>query len=566
MASSSPICGICVSSHVYKPAKVWCSECDQVLCVDCTQHHMFSNGTKNHITMPMSDYQKLPSFVLNISQSCQKHDAKFQFYCRKDECPCCEICIVENHKDCKNVAILKALAKTIKTSVQFKEAEQLCVELMEILDKIRQNRKKNLVDVSQQKQTVESQIREVRTKINNHLDKLQENLMKELTEEETKITRKTRELLISLDKREKDLTEYQTTLVNIKQYASNLQTLLAMKQIESDIETHDTYLQALVSSDSLNQTKLSYKINSIEKFGEVVVESKPCEVRFARRKDTHAMVANLRIIDDIQLNRKQKINVITFPGLIKYLMEDYITGCSFLSDGIMAFSSSTVHGVFFLDKDGADRFEIRKDIFNFGSTYCGIVYIKENNSVAMSYGSARCIAIIDMKSRKVKETISMHTSIYGMAVIGRALYYFAGRSGLKMLNLSDRSVHYIINRDMSGVRHVATYGDKLYYTNRDKHSVTCCDLQGKTQWEIQNKCVLQNPSGISLDNGGNVYVVRGCTNVMVISPDGKRLRQLFSDKDGMKHPLALDYDRSTNRLLVVNDNITAFLFDVTRGQ
>jgi hypothetical protein len=37
--------------------------------------------------------------------------------------------------------------------------------------------------------------------------------MKELTEEETKISRKTRELLSSLDEKEKDLTEYQTTFM-----------------------------------------------------------------------------------------------------------------------------------------------------------------------------------------------------------------------------------------------------------------------------------------------------------------------------------------------------------------
>jgi hypothetical protein len=85
--------------------------------------------------------------------------------------------------------------------------------------------------------------------------------MKELTEEETKITRKTRELLSSLDENEKDMTEYQTNIVSIKQYASDLQTFLAMKQLETDIETHDTSLHALVNSDNLRQTKLSCRID-----------------------------------------------------------------------------------------------------------------------------------------------------------------------------------------------------------------------------------------------------------------------------------------------------------------
>jgi len=90
-----------------------------------------------------------------------------------------------------------------------------------------------------------------------------------------------------------------------------------MKQIESEIETHDTYLHALVNSDSLNQTKLSCKIDtslkniitSIEQFGELVAESKPCELSFVRRKDKQAqmMVAKLQPLSgvNIQLNLKK---------------------------------------------------------------------------------------------------------------------------------------------------------------------------------------------------------------------------------------------------------------------
>jgi hypothetical protein len=128
------------------------------------------------------------------------------------------------------------------------------------------------------------EIQELRRKINNHLDKLQENMLKELTEAEKRVATETRELLVSLDEKQKGLTEYHTNIVNIKMYASELQTFLAVNKIEKDVETQDKSLQSIVNSDILNQTKLAYKINShlktiaaiIEKFGDVVVESKPC--------------------------------------------------------------------------------------------------------------------------------------------------------------------------------------------------------------------------------------------------------------------------------------------------
>jgi flagellar biosynthesis chaperone FliJ len=64
--------------------------------------------------------------------------------------------------------------------------------------------------------------------------------MKELTEEENLKTEETRELTASLDKTQQELTEYQTNMVSINKYASDLQTYIAVKKIEKGVETHDT--------------------------------------------------------------------------------------------------------------------------------------------------------------------------------------------------------------------------------------------------------------------------------------------------------------------------------------
>jgi len=225
--------------------------------------------------------------------------------------------------------------------------------------------------------------------------------------------------------------------------------------------------------------------------------------------------------------------------------------------------SSTVR---FINREGIESFQIGKD--KTGSYNYDTVYIKDNNSVAVSSGGGgkRGITIIDIESQKVMTTIPMYTDIFGMAVRGRTIYYCTWSNGLRMLNLSDNSVSDIISSSMSFVCYLATSGDKLYYTNSNTDTVTCCDLHGTTQWEFTDERVLQHLYGISVDNDGNVYVVGYYSNnVVVISHDGQRHRQLVSSKDGLSHPIVLDYDKSTNRLLVVNESSAAFLFDVTRG-
>jgi len=105
---------------------------------------------------------------------------------KEHECPCCRICIVENHKDCKEVTVLENITKNVKTSTMFNEVEHLIQEMIENIGKIKQNRENNSSAVEEQKRIIENGIQELRTKINNHLDKLQENLMKELKEAEKK--------------------------------------------------------------------------------------------------------------------------------------------------------------------------------------------------------------------------------------------------------------------------------------------------------------------------------------------------------------------------------------------
>jgi hypothetical protein len=147
---------------------------------------------------------------------------------------------VENHKDCKEVTVLENIVKNVKTSHLFNEMEQLIDELIKTIGKIRQNRETNASAVKEQKILIENEIREMRRKIDKHLDKLQEGLMKELTAKENGITVETRELLVSLDEKLKELVEHQTNIVNIKRYASDLKTYLAVKQIENDVKAQDT--------------------------------------------------------------------------------------------------------------------------------------------------------------------------------------------------------------------------------------------------------------------------------------------------------------------------------------
>lgn len=112
-----------------------------------------------------------------------------------------------------------------------------------------------------------------------------------------------------------------------------------------------------------------------------------------------------------------------------------------------------------------------------------------------------------------------------------------------MVSLRDESIICIIPCEMSSQSNVATSGDKLFFTNEKNHEVICCDYYGNLLWTFGESSYLIYSYGISVDNDGNVYVAGAhSNNVVVISADSQRHRQLLSKKDGLDCPTALEYD------------------------
>ena len=124
MSKPIPDCGMCFTRHISKVSDIWCSECDEGLCLDCKEHHGASNSTIHHVTVPIEEYRKLPIFNLEIKEFCEKHNEKYQMFCKSHDCPCCRKCIIKDHKECKDIDIIEDIIQDVKTSVSFDDLQQ----------------------------------------------------------------------------------------------------------------------------------------------------------------------------------------------------------------------------------------------------------------------------------------------------------------------------------------------------------------------------------------------------------------------------------------------------------
>ncbi|XP_041346746.1 uncharacterized protein LOC121366321 [Gigantopelta aegis] len=78
-----------------------------------------------------------------------------------------------------------------------------------------------------------------------------------------------------------------------------------------------------------------------------------------------------------------------------------------------------------------------------------------------------------------------------------------------------------------------------------------CLLCVSPKREVLWKYPTQNPAGVDCDAQGNIYLVSGCENkVVLLSPDGEFLKDVLTDNDNIKEPRGVYCDRVKERLYI----------------
>ncbi|CAG2231472.1 unnamed protein product [Mytilus edulis] len=265
-------------------------------------------------------------------------------------------------------------------------------------------------------------------------------------------------------------------------------------------------------------------------------------------------------IDDSNRSKKSIENInLTIHKSIES-QGDTIFGCCVLPDDRLVFTYYSARRFKIFSNAGSKDFEVQMPCNPFD-----IVYIREDNTLAVSSNNPRTITIINLETKQIMKSIALDSDIYGIALKGNQLIYSSGDKGIRMINLNDESISDLVREATTSCCYTATFRDNIYHTNNQKDTVTCYNLHGKLLWTFHNESVLKSPRGIDVDNDGNVFVVGyRSNNVVVISSDGKRHREILTVSDGLDSPMSLHYSGTTNQLLVANyNNSQAFLFNCT---
>ncbi|CAC5406503.1 unnamed protein product [Mytilus coruscus] len=195
-----------------------------------------------------------------------KHNENYQIFCQKHDAPCCRRCVTETHNDCKEIDVIDDVIRNVKSSNAFLDIEQMLAELSENLQRIRKDRQENIKSLMKNRATIEKEVQQTRSLINNHLDKLQESLIKELYAAAEKESSKIKNVISSIQEKEKKISESQTNFDRIKQHASNLQSFLALKHIQRDVTNNEKFLESLIKEENMTMYLCLGKTKNLLRF------------------------------------------------------------------------------------------------------------------------------------------------------------------------------------------------------------------------------------------------------------------------------------------------------------
>ena len=562
--SSNVLCSICEAQHTIENADNWCSECEEGLCSECLKHHNVSKYTKPHEVISIENYHKIPQFVSKIVQHCTEHDRRYHHYCPMHESLCCPLCISEDHNDCVGLLAIENIVKTAKSSAMLDSIDDTLKDISSITERVIRDRKENLKKITDQRRKIHNEIQEERKIINEHLDKIEEQVIGNLDAEEANIKSEIENLLEKLNKKAIIIEMLQSKLSAMKLYASDLQTFLGGRTILYEVEEEEMYVTTLLEDNCFEQINLCYRpeakmaaINNIEIFGSVCRETNPPAINIKRRKEKHAQIMTITppvknvSIHDINLALLRK----------KKRLCRKITGCTITPNGKFIFADYGTKGLHILNEDWtSDNLDIKLPAIS--SAYD--VTCIDDTMLAISTGVGQQINILNIASKKIEKMINTPGRCYGITQNEGSLLFCEFLRGISRVQLPDNSMSLLVKQKrLPTCTYVITSGDNIYHTNNITNTVSCHKINGDKLWEFQDEAIIRFPCGVAVDIDLNVYVAcRGNNSVVVISPDGKRCRTVLGKSDGIDKPNAIYFDKVKNNLVVCNENGTAFLYKV----
>ncbi|XP_069139052.1 uncharacterized protein [Argopecten irradians] len=520
-------CGLCKrTKNIDVLATYLCKQDDTLFCNSCKINaHDYLHKICD--TVPIDDMALAPTFP-NI---CSTHNEKMEWYCKDHKLIRCNKCIITEHRRCDAVmTVTEFCEKQTEHSNLYKIGLSLgmAVKCMELMIKTCDDRDESM---KQNQDVGLKSISDLRRRIDAHLDKKQKEITQELISKckaekaKVDVTRQncnrlkaaiqsTREASMTADKRKDHIKRIQL-------FHRGQTEIRACNDLIDELSSKSVTIKH--DTDSVKFTQ-----KSPMSLGQILVMEQPCNFPDG--------------VEYIQSHDK-----LSYSGVKKLRQFDCATsgGVVLMSTGNIVVNDCNNNSLKLLSSQGECL-----SFLTINGTQSDVCLVEDSTvAVAASesyFSTGIHIVKVQDSVLTLSSVIRMKEKCHGITFVDGAFIvstpkdvYRVGMDGKsqKVDQLPNNCYHLVSCPNQKG-----TFASLSTSKAIDAKAIDAVvtKLSTEVQTCIMRVGLVKNGMGIDMDRDGNLYVCgQRSNNVVQMSPDGTRIRELLTSKDGIDSPRAI---------------------------
>ncbi|XP_053387770.1 uncharacterized protein LOC123542980 [Mercenaria mercenaria] len=561
-------CSLCETDERHVEAVRYCEECFVYLCEPCVRNHNKFPLNTRHQLLDQSQFVKVAKskLVSFPTKRCLKHTGELiTIYCGDHDVVCCGSCRALDHNNCAKTRHLIDAAKGIKKSEEYQTIKQETRALLNNAVRVLADRTADMSRIKTEKQDVKQIIADIRKKVNKYFDDLEQRSLDALND-------KSEVIVNSCRKDKKDLavmkSKAEDMLKQLESFKGDNECDLFV-QVKTGKKFLGTATQEVldisktVKREAINfrvDPKIDRNLSSIKALGTFTDIPRNASQLSSAAIDTHVSQPRVstsssqtspdnhyphhmyetQIHRNVSIVEKQDTAYCEILDICQLPDGKYIiTDCTNTKLKRLDHSYKHVDSLRLADKP--------QNICNAGS-----------HEIALSLCEVKKVQFISVE-KELRLTRSFCTGNYcrGMVYVDDKLYVCCGSrrdslSGSVEIYNSLGQLRHSIDR-LSSIPERITItddGQHLLVTSFRSDNITMMDLTGKVVNTYSNR-ELKKCRGICTDGQGQVFVCGKKSNTVVqLEPRQQKIDVILGEKDGVKKPIAIFYDRKHSRVLV----------------
>ena len=562
------VCVSCKEIDKSVPAEIFCIDCQECLCKSCSRNIHRARLLKTHFVFELQEMAELGEGKMLASMfskylTCSVHtDKALSLFCKDDNALCCVDCVLDNHRHCACVVKLKN-----KSNKQDKEAE--VIKIKENIEKtasqirvITDHKKKKVTEIKPKADLMNTQINELRTKVNGIFDALEESVC-------STVKSFTKNCSLATEDEIEELKKIDTTLTEISRLISYTQTKMSDNQLFIILEIFSANLEKIDSKVfEIGQNCKEYALSlKTERIFQELMSLGPndtdllASVSDSSRRVAVSVVPKADMLNNTIIKKTAKYNILPENSPTKSL--DYY-GIIFLRKTPQLFLVDTYFGFCCLtDGNYKAAASCTKEALS-GTPYSATEL--KHGLVAVSIPDQKKICFLS--TQDTTENLQVN-GVFSTKFTPRALYGL--KNGDLAISWKDPVAFSILTFSYS--MYVSCSKEKVHFDQDNEgrklktfdfmaideirshiiqpcsldKTVYCFDFKGNPKFAYSGNLGL--PGGVACDGDGNVFVcdqVKIC--IHIISPDGLGIRVIVEGCPLV--PLAIAFDASGTQFAV----------------